>query len=319
MTPLHARLHSHLRHQQLLPPHTPVLVAVSGGQDSLCLLKLLFDLQSKFHWTLAIAHCDHLWSTDEGIANHVQQIARDFGLPFYLKINPSPGKESEANARQWRYYALTEIAQEYGFSFIVTGHTSSDRAETLLYNLMRGSGSDGLVSLTWQRPLTEELTLVRPLLNVSRQETGDFCQQFQLSVWEDLANENLRYARNRLRQVVFPYLKANFHPQVEQNFAQTAELLSEEVRFLQNLTTEIFEQAIAADKRALDRSILQKYPLALQRRVIRLFLLSLLPKMPNFAQIEAVTALINAPNKSSTSSLPGGVRAQVQDSSITLS
>jgi tRNA(Ile)-lysidine synthase len=315
-TPLHARLLSLLHEKEFLPPKNPVLVAVSGGQDSLCLLKLLVDLQPRFHWTLAIAHCDHLWSTDEGIANHVQQIAADFGLPFYLKINPSPGQESEASARQWRYQALTEIANENGFSLLVTGHTSSDRAETLLYNLIRGSGTDGLVSLTWKRPLTEQITLVRPLLQVTRQETGDFCQQFNLPIWEDAANEKLRYARNRIRHVIFPDLKNNFHPQVEKNLAQTAELLTEDVIFLNKLATEILAQAIAPEGKALNRLILQKYPLTLQRRVIRLFLRPLLPKMPTFEHIEAVTSLIYAPNQSCTSSLPGGISAQVQQSLI---
>jgi tRNA(Ile)-lysidine synthase len=316
-TPLHVKLHSLLLEQQLLSPKASILIAVSGGQDSLCLLRLLLDLKSKFDWYLAIAHCDHLWSTDTGIAAHVEKIAYDVQLPFYLKTNPCPSQESEAAARNWRYQALTEIAEEFNFSFLVTGHTSSDRSETLLYNLIRGSGADGLVSLGWRRPLTKKITLVRPLLSISRQETGDFCKYFQLPVWEDLANENLRYARNRLRQVVIPYLKTNFHPQVEKNLAQTAELLTEEVIFLQNYAEDVLKKALI-EKKTINRIILQDYPLAIQRRVIRLFLLPLLPKMPNFDHIESVTSLISAPNLTCTSSLPGGAIAQTQGKFITL-
>jgi tRNA(Ile)-lysidine synthase len=154
---------------------------------------------------------------------------------------------------------------------------------------------------------------------VSRQETGDFCRQFGLPIWEDVVNQKLRYARNRLRQVVFPYLTKHFHPQVEKNLAQTVEILTEEVVFLQNLAEDVLQKARSCDYYGLNRMILRDYPLAIQRRVIRLFLQNLLPKMPNFDHIEAVTALINAPNLSCTSSLPGGAIAQVDGVNISLS
>ena len=146
-TPLHARLHQTLRQRRLLEQHRQVLVAVSGGQDSLCLTKLLLDLQPKWGWKIAIAHCDHRWPLDVGIAQHVQQIAQHWAIPFYLQTAPEV-TASEAAAREWRYQALIEIAQAHGYQDVVTGHTKSDRAETVLYNLIRGSGADGLQSLT---------------------------------------------------------------------------------------------------------------------------------------------------------------------------
>lgn len=321
-TPLHAKLHQTLRQRQLLAQQQPVLVAVSGGQDSLCLLKLLLDLQPKWQWQLAIAHCDHGWSSDRGIAEHVQKIARDWQIPCHLQV-ALPGeevklKETEAAARQWRYQALTEIAATEGFPTIVTGHTNSDRAETLLYNLIRGAGADGLGALTWQRPLTPQIQLVRPLLNISRQETGQFCQQWQISVWEDVVNKNLRYARNRLRAEVIPYLKTHFNPQVESAFAQTAELLTTEVAYLEVCAQNLLEQAIMPNQRSINRQVLCTAHLALQRRVIRQFLQAVLPKKPTFAQIEAVTNLINAPNRARTSSLPGRVTAEVVGDCIRL-
>lgn len=321
-THLHAKLHQTLRQRPLIPKKQSILVAVSGGQDSLCLLKLLLDLQSKWQWQVAIAHCDHCWFSDAGIAEHVEKIAGDWQVPFYLKTaatqsNFSP-QETEAAARKWRYQALTEIAQENSFSVIVTGHTLSDRAETLLYNLMRGSGADGLHSLTWQRYLTTEIQLVRPLLNVSRQETGDFCQQFQLPVWEDAVNQNLRYARNRIRGEVIPYLKTHFNPQVEKCFAQTAELLRADVDFLEQNAQELLSQAILPQNQGLKRTVLRGKHLALQRRVMRKFLWQTLPQAPNFEEIEALTNLIHAPNRTRTSSLPGGLVAEVEGENIRL-
>ncbi|MGK7876833.1 MAG: tRNA lysidine(34) synthetase TilS [Xenococcaceae cyanobacterium] len=318
-TPIHARLHTTLRQRQLLRRHRRLLVAVSGGQDSLCLIKLLLDLQPKWEWLLAIAHCDHCWSSDAGIADHVQQIAHNWGIPFYLKTatssedNQRPAlAETEAAAREWRYQALIEIASEQGFQDIVTGHTKSDRAETLLYNLIRGSGADGIGALTWQRPLTQEIQLVRPLLNISRAETFEFCQQFQLLIWEDVANENLKYARNRIRAHLIPYLQTHFNPQLETTLAQTAELLRAEVEYLEDSAQKLLQKVITPDQRGLNRQQLRGVTLALQRRVMRQFLQKVMKKAPCFEQIEALTHLINAPNRTRTSSFPGGAIAEVQ-------
>lgn len=308
-TLLHARLHQTCRQQQLLGRQQRLLVAVSGGQDSLCLLELLLHLQPQWDWELAVAHCDHGWSTDVGIAAHVEQIARSRELPFYLKTAYRLA-ETEAAARTWRYRALTEIARERGFATIVTGHTMSDRAETFLYNLIRGAGADGLQALSWQRSLTPDLQLVRPLLNFTRAETLEFCQQFQLPIWEDAMNQNLKYARNRIRRDVIPYLKTHFNPQVETAIAQTAEILSAEVEYLEAIASQILEQSLTSE-RTLNRIVLRSVPLALQRRVVRQFLQNVLNLAPNFEQVEAVTRLIDAPNRSRTSSFPGGAIAEV--------
>lgn len=318
-TPLHTKLHHCLRQKKILKHGEPLLIAVSGGQDSLCLLKLLLDLQPKWKWQLAIAHCDHRWSSDLGISDHVKQIADNWRLNFYLKVAQTPIAETEAAARTWRYQALTEIAQEEGFKCLLTAHTQSDRAETLLYNLMRGAGADGLGALDWQRNLREDLRLVRPLLNVSRRETEEFCREKQLPVWQDLANTNFKYARNRIRGELIPYLIQNFNLEVESHLAQTAEILREDVKYLQDCAENILKQAISPAEQGLNRLVLTQAPLALQRRVIRLFLSKKLNKSPNFQQIEAVTQLINAPSHTSTSTLPGGIIAQVEGNLIIFS
>ena len=308
-TSLHSRLHQTLRKRSLLPPRSPVLIAVSGGQDSLCLGKLLLDLKSKWHWQIAIAHCDHQWESDRGIACRVSEVADFWQLPFYLKV-ASQLEETEAAARKWRYRALVEIARERNFKYIVTGHTKSDRAETFLYNLIRGAGADGLSALSWQRSLNEEISLIRPILNFYRRETLEFCQQFDLPIWYDAANENHKYARNRIRGSLIPYLQNNFNPQVENSLAQTAELLKEDVKYLEATALQLLATAREGDR--LNRIFLRNAPLAIQRRAIRQFLPTVMSKQPNFEQIEAVVELIDAPNKSRTSTLSGGAIAQAE-------
>lgn len=311
-TDLHSKLHKTLRQRSLLPKGERILIAVSGGQDSVCLLKLLLDLQSKWHWQLAIVHCDHGWSTDAGIADHVENLAKKWALSFYVKIANNL-KETEAAAREWRYQCLMEIATEQDFSIVVTGHTQSDRAETFLYNLMRGSGSDGLQAMTWQRALAPNIQLVRPLLNISRAETGLFCQQQHIPIWEDAFNEKLHYARNRIRQQLLPYLKTEFNPQVETAIAQTAELLQAEVQYLENITETLFKQIANSELNQLDRTQLKIIPLALQRRIIRHFLRHNLETSPNYEQIEEIIHLISAPNRSRTSTFPNNFAVEVKD------
>lgn len=266
---------------------------------------------------MAIGHCDHRWSHDVGLADHVRQLAESWRLPFFLETAP-PGPETEARAREWRYGALTAMADAGGFDRIVTGHTLSDRAETFLYHLARGAGTEGLSSLTWQRPLSADRLIVRPLLNVSRAETLEFCRARELPIRPDRANEDLRYARNRVRQELIPYLQNHLNRQIEKHLARTAEILEGENEYLDTIASGLFEESIDRRNRAIDRARLRSVPLALQRRVIRKFLQDYLPSSPNFDDIEAVTNLIDAPNLGRTPSLRGRLVAVARGDRIEL-
>ncbi|HEY9621374.1 MAG TPA: tRNA lysidine(34) synthetase TilS [Crinalium sp.] len=317
-TSLHDRVHQTIRQRKLLSKQQCLLVAVSGGQDSLCLIRLLLDLQPRWGWKLAIAHCNHRWRFDsEANADYVARLADAWHIPYY-GLTADSVTTSEAAAREWRYGALATLATELNYPVVLTGHTASDRAETLLYNLMRGSGADGLQALTWQRGLIPGIQLVRPLLDVTRRETARFCQDAQLQIWEDSTNCDRHYARNRIRQDLLPYLQDHFNPQVEQTLSQTAELLRADVAYLEAMAHDLREKAsvsashTAPDACQLNRRILQSAPLALQRRVMRQVLQQLLPTAPTFNQIEKLTALISAPNRSRTDPFSGGAIAEVE-------
>jgi tRNA(Ile)-lysidine synthase len=309
-TSLHSQLHQSLIDRQLLPIGANVLLGVSGGQDSLCLGQLLKDLQSRWKWQLAVAHCDHGWIQDVGIADRVEQVAAKWMLPFHCETTANL-PETEAAAREWRYQALVRIATQTRSTYLVTAHTQTDRAETFLYNLVRGAGADGLCAMHWYRQLTPTIKLVRPLLEINRTQTGEFCREYQLPVWEDAYNHDLKYARNRLRKDIIPRLAADLNPQVESHLAHTAELLRADVEYLETLARECYQQAIDDQGVKLDRVILQSIPVSLQRRVIRQFLAQSLDKMPNFSQIEATIVLINAPNRTRTSTFSDGLAAEV--------
>lgn len=293
----------------LLAQNSRILIAVSGGQDSLCLAELLRQAQSKWHWQLAIAHCDHNWRIDSAAcAIQVQELANSWQIPFHLRVADLP-LANEANARTWRYQMLEQIAKEEKYEIIVTGHTRSDRVETLLYNLMRGSGSDGLQSLGWQRNLNPNLSLVRPLLEVSRPETLEFCTELNLSIWQDSTNNDLKYRRNRIRAELIPYMAEHFNPQVEIALAQTAELLHADVTYLEAKAKEFWQ---AESLPRLNRVTLKDQAIALQRRIVRQFLHFHLEHQVDFAEITKFIELLNAPNRSVSPPFGQNIYAKVE-------
>ncbi|MEO1792304.1 MAG: tRNA lysidine(34) synthetase TilS [Cyanobacteria bacterium J06629_19] len=336
-SPFHDRLHLLLRKKNLLPKNSRILMAVSGGQDSLCLARLLIDLQPKWQWSLGLVHCDHCWREDsDANAEHVLSLAKGWNVPAWKRV-ADISLTSEAAAREWRYGQFAQVARAEGYLYIVTGHTASDRAETVLYNLLRGAGTDGLGTLNWVRSLTTHdqfspelksqrpIQLVRPLLEFTRQDTADFCEQAQLPIWEDSSNQDLNFRRNRIRQELMPYLRSHFNPQVEKALAQMAEITAADTAYLAEQTEALYREIVSPIGAAIDgegwevqRSGLVRSPIALQRRVVRQLLQKALTKPPNFEQIEKMCALASAPNGTQTDPYPGGWIAKVNGPLIQL-
>jgi len=179
---------------------------------------------------------------------------------------------------------------------------------------VRGSGLDGLQALTWQRslsPVTPHISLVRPLLAITRDQTGNFCRDFHLPIWDDVTNADRTYRRNRLRLEVLPLLREYFNPQVDATLAQTAEILTAEVAYLTAETDRLYGDCVVDER--LQRRSLRAVPLALQRRIIRQWLTYHLPTAPHFNHVDKVQALVTAPNRSQTDPFPGGAIAVVDD------
>jgi tRNA(Ile)-lysidine synthase len=228
----HLRLHRHLRRQpSLLPTGVPLLLSVSGGQDSMAMTGLLADLRRLHGWSLTLWHGDHGWRPESGRqAKELAAWAAGEGLPLVLE-RAQPAPPCEDQARQWRYRRLAELAALRGISHVVTGHTATDRAETVLLNLARGSHRRGLASLRPSRPLHNDPggspQLVRPLLHFCRDDTARICHSRGLPIWLDSSNDDRRYGRNRLRAEVLPVLEA-LYPGAQRRMSLQAERLAQE-------------------------------------------------------------------------------------------
>ena len=239
-SPDHLRLHRLLRRRPaLLPPGATLLLAVSGGQDSMALLALLLDLRRLHHWRLELWHGDHGWRAESARqAAELAAWAGQQGLTIHVERwqEPQPG---EAAARDWRYGRLLARAQALGASRVVTGHTGSDRAETLLLQLARGSHRRGASGPRALRPLSSDpepgVELARPLLAFSRGDTARICQELELPLWLDPSNTAPVHGRNRIRLEVLPVLEA-LHPGASRRLSAWSERLEEETDAIAELT-----------------------------------------------------------------------------------
>jgi tRNA(Ile)-lysidine synthase len=261
-----------------LLPEGKILVAVSGGADSLALLRLLHDAK----WPLVAAHVNHGLRGGESDEDEafVLQLCAAHGIEFdSRRVICEP---SEDAARQARYAALEEMALSHGCSAIATGHTADDVLETILINWLRGAAVAGLAGIPPQRKLDSGLLLVRPLLEATREETRALCREIGWAWREDSSNESDIYTRNRVRQLLTSLGEAGgvSASQLARQTARAAHLWREESEFLDELAHQQLE--MLSLQRTEELLVLngvrfrQLLP-ALARRVLRLAAQSLEP------------------------------------------
>jgi len=244
-----------------------LLVAVSGGPDSTALLAALAELASGRGLGLTAAHVDHGLRGAEGAAeaDAVAALATRLGVPFVrCAVTVSAGPDLEARARRARYQALARVAQEVGARRIVTGHTQDDQVETVLLRLVRGAGRRGLGAM---RPVRGRLW--RPLLAATRADVRRFLAERGLGFAVDRTNADLRHARNRVRRLLVPLLRAEFNPRLGPALAALAERLRDEDDFLAAAAAGRARELVAGEHL---RTAVAKEPPALARRIVRSWL-----------------------------------------------
>lgn len=243
-----------------------LLIAVSGGPDSVALLRALEAVEPK---DLHVAHLNHqLRAEAEADEAFVRELAATFRLPFVSHTIPirTLGGNLEATARRERYAWLTHVAQERGLCMVATGHTASDQAETVLHRLFRGTGLEGLRGIASRRTLTDGIHLVRPILSYSRSEVLAYLESLGQPWRHDETNDDTGLTRNRLRHELLPLLARDYNPRVERVLAEFA-----------NQAEEMFSEDEAKAREWLSRSevlgeqgvALLVVPLTIPGRILR--------------------------------------------------
>lgn len=322
---LEQRVLHFIHDKHLVSKRQKLLVAVSGGPDSVCLLHILAKLRKELGVSLHVAHLNHqLRGADaDADAQYVAELAQQLDIPATIErrdVNAYQARQRlspEEAAREVRYTFLTQVAEDTGADRATIGHTVNDHIETILLHLIRGTGTKGLQGLQpcgrWPTAKSS-LTIIRPLLKISRQETADYCQHHQLMPRLDASNLSLSPLRNRIRHQLLPLLQS-YNPQVTEALLRTARIAADDLAFLNGEATRLWDEIVQEYENTivLDKARFLELSPALKRHLLRTSIEKLLG---NLKDIEArhIKEIMDALTKPAGKkiSLPGGLIFSVE-------
>jgi tRNA(Ile)-lysidine synthase len=332
---LRQRVSRYLRERDLLRAGERVGIAVSGGADSVALLRLLLELRDELGVVLAVVHVNHQIRGAESDADQhfVAELGSKYNLPLHALSADTPAHAAEhhlsleAAARQLRYEYFHRLLGDGVLDKIATAHTLDDQAETVLLRLARGTGVTGLAGiypkwsvgrgqwavLSGQHPVADgqlyharpgdrsshrATAIIRPLLQTRRPELLSYLENLKQPWREDASNLDLRFARNRVRHKVLPLLESELNPRIRELLSETAEIARAEEDYwaaqVSRVLPEVWTAASEGGQGSLHIAQLRRYPLALQRRLVRAAAESSRLRL-EFQHVEEVLALAQAP------------------------
>jgi len=313
---LEQRVLHFIHEHHLVSSQEKLLVAVSGGQDSVCLLHILVKLQEELEIRLHVAHLNHQLrgAEAEADARYVSQLARQLGIPATIEQRNVRSYQAQQHisleeaAREVRYTFLAEVAKSVGADRVAVGHTIDDHIETILMHLIRGTGTRGLRGLQ-PKQNRNSLTIVRPLLPVSRQETADYCHHHQLMPRVDASNLSLSPLRNRIRHQLLPLLHS-YNPGVHEALLRAARIASDDLAFLDKEIGQLWGKVACQVENTviLDKGRFLGLPSALKRHLLRTSIERLLGNLMDIEtrHIEEIMDALTKP-AGKRLSLPGGL------------
>jgi tRNA(Ile)-lysidine synthase len=309
-----------------------VVVAVSGGADSVSLLRALASLRNQQAEHLVAAHVNHrLRGADsEADEEFVIALCRNLDVPCEVARLDLPVQQttrnpnSEAMARQARYRALRLIANKWGARYVATAHTADDQAETILHRLIRGTGLRGLAGIPRSRLLARDISLIRPLLGFRRREILEFLHTLGQDYRQDATNDEPRFTRNRLRHHLLPLLARDYSPHVADALVRLGGLATEVQTWLDDAAENLLVESTirtGSTLAVLDCSTLARaQPLLVREVLIRLWRTQGWPlsdmghaRWSQLASMAATPLTVPA-----CAVFPGGIRVAREGTTLTL-
>lgn len=242
---MYKKVMSYIKDNNLIKSGDKVLVALSGGPDSVCLLNILYNLKAELNIEIGAAHLNHLLRDKDAFEDeeYVKTLCKSLDIPCFVKrvdINKySKDKKmsSEMAGRDARYNFFDDIVKDEGYTKIATAHNANDQAETILFRLMRGSGIEGLCGIKVRRD-----KIIRPILCLSRKEVEEYIEINNLKPRIDKTNFEKIYNRNKIRLDMIPYIKENFNEDIIQTLNRMSVLLQKDNEFIENSARSFYEK-----------------------------------------------------------------------------
>lgn len=310
-------MESILRTECRLEPGHPIIVAVSGGPDSLCLM----DILRQAGYPIIVAHFNHKLREESDLeANTVEQMAGRLGIPSVVESVDVRAYSSEKKlsleeaARHLRYTFLFEQARRHNAQAVAVGHTADDQVETVLMHFLRGAGLNGLKGMAYRTILPafdSAIPIVRPLLDVWREETEVYCAGQGLRPHHDPSNDSMNFLRNRIRHLLIPNLET-YNPKFREAAWRTAQLLAADHATVMEAADAAWKRVVVNESTGLtifDAPALLGLSLGLQRNLLRRSLERIGPlDDATYQTLERATAFLTDSKRPAQLALGGGIR-----------
>jgi len=275
---MEARFKNFISKNNLLADCSKLLLAVSGGPDSLAMLDLFYKFRKDFELDIAAAHLDHMFREESAAeADFVENFSKKKGIKLFRRQVDLPeivnrnNLSAEAAAREVRFDFFKEIIAGYNYDLLALAHHRDDQAETVLLNLFRGSGLQGLSGI---RPTAEfnGIKVIHPMLKFSKKEILEYCEENDLKPRFDSSNQKNIYSRNIIRNKIFPVVEKKINNKAKEVIARTSNLLAAENEFLEKLTFQKYKKILknkSDNEIVIDLNKFENIDQVLQRRIFR--------------------------------------------------
>ena len=313
--------------KNLLKNSNKILLAVSGGPDSLAMLDLFLKIKDDFNLKIAVAHLDHMFREEsKAEADFVEEFAQNKKINFFRKrVNlPEIIKEdnvsAEAAAREERFKFFKKILRKYNFDLLALAHHRDDQAETVLLNLFRGSGLQGLSGIQAKTEF-KGMKIIHPMLNFSKNEILNYCQYNNLKACFDSSNSKNIYSRNIIRNKILPIIEKNINKNAKEVIARSSNLIASENEFLKKLAEDKYKKILiekTKNKIVIDLKQFENFAQVIQRRIYRYIYQKLNNKLEDLYldHILEIEKLLKNKKTGRGIDIPAGIRVEISYSTL---
>ena len=287
-----------IKRENLIEKNDKILIALSGGPDSICLLDIMIKLKDEYNLTLYAAHLNHRIRGIDAQEDSLfcQKICKKNNVTFFVKNIDIPelavqqSRGVEEVARDVRYDMFFDIKNKLGINKIAVAHNLDDQAETMLMKMFRGSGIQGLRGIDYKR----KDGIIRPLLDIYKSQINEYCDVNNLNPRIDKTNFESDYSRNKVRLDLIPYIENNYCENIKQILSRTANVIRDDYNYIEEVSKEHYELLVknkSDDEIILDLPLLKNTDTAIQKRVIRLAILDIMGNLNNIENVHIIDSL----------------------------